>query len=71
MVYGHLTDELRLIEHAAVAPGAILEVLGESAMANPLCAAKGQIMRKVGRCRSTVSKPVLKAPMVSRLETTI
>ena len=26
---------------------------------------------KVGRCRSTVSKPVLKAPMVSALETVI
>lgn len=46
MVYGHLTKELRVIEHAALAPGAILEVLGESAMGNPLLAAKGDLMRK-------------------------
>jgi len=28
-------------------------------------------VRKVGRCRLTVSKPVLKAPMLSALETII
>ena len=31
----------------------------------------GGVGAKVGRCRLTVSKPVLKAPMVSALETTI
>jgi hypothetical protein len=33
--------------------------------------ASGELRVVVGRCRLTVSKPVLKAPMVSALETTI
>ena len=32
---------------------------------------RAKILTKVGRCRVTVSKPVLKAPLVSALETKI
>jgi len=32
---------------------------------------KSQATAKVGQCRLTVSKPVLKAPLVSEIESTI
>jgi hypothetical protein len=35
------------------------------------CNAAGEEVDEVGRCRLTVSKPVLKAPMVSTLESMI
>ena len=45
-VVGSLAEMMALTRAAGLDEGAILEVLGESAMANPLCAAKGQLMRR-------------------------
>lgn len=45
-IVGSLAEMMALTKAAGLDEGAILEVLGESAMANPLVAAKGQLMRR-------------------------
>ena len=45
-IVGSLAEMMALTKAAGLDEGAILEVLGESAMANPLTAAKGQLMRR-------------------------
>ena len=45
-IVGSLAEMMALSKAAGLDEAAILEVLGESAMANPLCKAKGELMRK-------------------------
>ena len=45
-IVGSLPEMMALSKAAGLDEAAILEVLGESAMANPLCKAKGELMRK-------------------------